>query len=125
MAADAFCGRAGLNDGVVFSQGRMDVEKTIEFILESQVKAEVGANRADKRLDRLERVVTQLAVAGQRFRNDVRAFQGEVREFQVEVREFRVKVEEALSETTEKLNALIDTVDKMTRGNGKYRRADV
>jgi hypothetical protein len=90
----------------------MDVEKTIEFILESQAKAEVRANRADKRLDCLERIVTQLAVSGQRFRSDVRAFQGEVRQF-------RVRVEEALSETTDKLNALIDTVDKVIRRNGK------
>ena len=96
----------------------MDVEKTIEFILESQAKAEVRANRVDKRLDRLERIVTQLAVAGQKFRKDVRAFQGEVRQFQVHV-------EEALSETTDKLNALIDTVDKAIRRNGKNRRPDV
>lgn len=99
--------------------GLMDVEKTIEFILGSQAKAEERANRADaradradKRLDRLERIVTQMAVSGQRFRSDVRAFQAEVREFQA-------RVDAALSGTTYKLNALIDTVDKLVRRNGK------
>ena len=78
-------------------------------------RAEERANRADKRLDRLERIVTQLAVAGRRFRSDVRLFQSEVREF-------KTKVEEALSETTDKLNALIEVVDKTTRHNGKERK---
>ena len=34
--------------------GAMDIQRTMEFILQSQVRAEIRADRADARLDRLE-----------------------------------------------------------------------
>jgi hypothetical protein len=39
----------------VISLGGMDVERTMQFILESQAKAEARADRADARMDRAEK----------------------------------------------------------------------
>ncbi|MGH9448515.1 MAG: hypothetical protein ACRD3O_22765 [Terriglobia bacterium] len=100
-------------DGVPEDELAMDVEKTIEFLLENQarldarmevsfVRSEARFAKAEKRLDRIERLITQLASAGLRFRNDIRRSQ---------------------LETDRKLDALIDLVDKMTRrSNGTRRR---
>ncbi|HUY13268.1 MAG TPA: hypothetical protein VMX16_06520 [Terriglobia bacterium] len=109
----------------------MDVEKTIQFLLENQARfdARMGANfakaeerfaraevrfaRAEKRMDRVERVVAQLAVAGLRFRNEIRRAQLETGQ-QIKV------LAERQAETDDKLNALIDIVDRaVRRKNGK------
>jgi hypothetical protein len=42
----------------------MDVEKTIEFILDMQAKGEERWAKADRRMDRLERLVERLARSG-------------------------------------------------------------
>src|SRR5436309_5023039 len=78
----------------------MDVERTMEFILNQQARFEANqakfeanqakfeANfakadqrflKAEKRLDRVERVVAQLASASLRFRNEIRRSQIETR----------------------------------------------
>ena len=118
----------------------MDIERAIEFMLkqqarfdsnqakfeENQAKIEANFAKADqrflqteKRLDRLEhvvaqttRVVGQLASASLRFRNEIRRSQIEADR---EMKAFR----ERSSETDDKLNALIDLVDKNIRRNGK------
>jgi len=112
----------------------MDIDKTMEFILEqqarfeenqakfeeNQVKFEENFLRADerfakaeKRLDRLDRLMSQMARMGLRFRN-------QLRRSQVESEKRLAILEEKMSETTDKLNALIDVVDKTLR-NGKER----
>jgi len=99
----------------------MDVEKTIEFLLREAARNEARAARneerwarnderwakSDVRLTRLERVmaqnnrvVTRLVQYGVSLRSDVR------------------RLDRAMAETNDKLNALIDTVDKMIRKNG-------
>lgn len=92
----------------------MNIEKTIEFIIENQAKseerfarAEERMDRADRRMDRLERVTTQLVRSGLSLRSDVRQLQ-----------KFRARTEENLVEITDKLNTLIDVVDKSIRRNG-------
>ena len=109
----------------------MNIEKTIEFILDSQAKAEERwaraeerwtkaeerSNRSERRLDRLERMVaqnnrlvTRLARAGVTLRSDVRRHERAI-----------TRIEENLAEATDKLNALIDVVDKFLRRNGRGR----
>lgn len=106
----------------------MDIERTIEFLLENQTrfdarmeanfakaeerfaKAEERFARAEKRMDRVEGVVAQLAAAGLRFRNEIRRAQLET--------DRQIKALAGKQwETEEKLDGLIDIVDKMMRRN--------
>ena len=103
----------------------MDIEKTVEFILDSQARAEARADRAEQRMDRLERVVaqnnrivTRLVRAGLSLRSDVR----ELQKYRAASEKFRIRTEQNLAEITEKLDALIDIVDKSIRGNGGRAR---
>jgi septal ring factor EnvC (AmiA/AmiB activator) len=113
----------------------MDVERTIEFLLKNQArmdarfdgkfdKADQRFAQAEKRLDRLERglaensrvvaqnnrIVAQLARSGVALRSDVRRTERNLAE-----------ITESLAEMDGKLNALIDFVDRQTRGNGRQR----
>ncbi|MGH9407294.1 MAG: hypothetical protein ACRD3D_15860 [Terriglobia bacterium] len=99
----------------------MDVEKTIEFLIENQARfdarmevnfarAEDRFGKVEKRLDRTERVVAQLAAAGMRFRNEIRRAQLST-ERQIKA------LAERQSETDDKLDALIEIVDKAIRRN--------
>ena len=102
----------------------MNVEKTIEFILNNQARAEERwaraeerSNRSERRLDRLERMVAQnnrlvarLARAGVTLRSEARRHERAI-----------TRIEENLAEATDKLNALIDVVDKSLRRNGGGR----
>jgi nanoRNase/pAp phosphatase (c-di-AMP/oligoRNAs hydrolase) len=106
----------------------MDVERTIEFILHSQAKAEARADRADQRMDRAEqrmdrleralaqniRVVKGLVRAGVSLRSDMR----EMQRWRAASEKFRAQTERNLAEITGKLDALIDIVDKSLRRNG-------
>jgi len=95
----------------------MNVEKTIEFILDIPTKAEARADRADRRMDRLENVVKQLVRSGLSLRSDVR----ELQKFPARSEKFQARTEENLAEITNKLDALIDIVDKSIRRNGGAR----
>jgi len=100
----------------------MDVEKTIEFILDMQAKTEErwaenekrwAENEKrwaenEKRWAKAERLVERFARSGVALRSDVR-----------ELKEFRRRTEQNLAEITEKLDALIDVVDKSIRRNGR------
>ena len=95
----------------------MDIERAIEFVVKNQARMDARFDakfdRADqrfaqteKRLDRLERVVaqnnrivTQLARTCVTLRSDVR------------------RAEKNLAEVSEKLNILIDVVERHVRGN--------
>jgi len=118
----------------------MDIERTMEFILNQQARfeanqakfeanqAKVEANfakadqrflkvekrldRAEKRLDRTERVVAQLASASLRFRNEIRRSQIEADRQLKALRELTYK-------TAEKVDVLSDLVGKIVRPNGK------
>ncbi len=102
----------------------MNIEKTIEFILDMQAKSEerfakadARADRADRRMDRLERITKQLVRSGLSLRSDVR----ELQKFRLRAEKFQARTEENLAEITDKLDALIDVVDKSIRRNGGAR----
>jgi uncharacterized protein HemX len=120
----------------------MNVEQTIEFLLKNQArmdarmdakfaKAEQRFAQAEKRLDRLERVVaqnsrlmTRLTRYGVSLRSDVRKIEknlAEVAERSLVTEKNLSKASESLSEADDKLNALIDFVDRHIRGNGKEK----
>jgi hypothetical protein len=104
----------------------MDVERMIEFLLKNQARMDTRMDakfaKAEKRLDRIERVVaqnnrvvTRLVRYGVSLRSDVRRLDKAL----AELAERQVKTEEKLAETDDKLNALIDIVDQSMRRNGK------
>ncbi len=97
----------------------MNIERNLEFILKQQAtfesnfaKADRRFLKAEKRLDRIERVVGQLASASLRFRN-------EIRRSQIQADRQLKALRELSYETEDKLNALIEVVDRSIRRNGK------
>ena len=106
----------------------MDVERTIEFLLKNQARMDARFNakfdRADKRMERLERVVahnnrlvTSLARYGVSLRSDVRR----IDKASARTDEALAKVSEHQNETDDKLNALIELMDRHLRGNGRQK----
>ena len=110
----------------------MNVERTIGSLMRNQASMDARFDarfeRADKRLERLEKVVgqnnrlvTQLARRGVSLRSDVRKTQEDLRTFRLRTEENFTKISESLSETDDKLNALVVLMDRHLRGNGKQK----
>ncbi len=112
----------------------MNIEKTMEFILDMQAKCEERWAKADerfakseRRLDRIEgilaqtnHVVASLARYGVSFRSDVR----ELQKFRARSEKWQAKTDENLAEITDKLNGLIDFSDKFrTRSEENLARS--
>ncbi len=104
----------------------MDIQKTMEFILEQQAKTEanlaamatkmseretVGA-ATDRRLDRLERSLARLARLGVRSRSNINRRMDEYEQYRKEHAEVHRIIDQNLREITDKLNGLIDVVDR-------------
>ena len=114
----------------------MDVERTMEFILQTQAQTQetlretqetlretqetlretqdtlremaVAGKRTDQRLDRLERFVKTLSRAGARARNRLSRSAEEHEKWLKDV-------DQKIAEITDKLNGLIDVVDRWPR----------
>ena len=100
----------------------MNVEKTIEFIMDHQAQAEGRMERLDRAIERLERaisqtnrVVNQLVRYGVSLRSDVRRHDEAI----VRLDKAMIRLAEVHAKNDGKLNALIDLVDKTIRRNGK------
>lgn len=104
----------------------MNVEKTIDFLLKNQARMdarfEAKFTKADQRLTRLERVVTtnnrvvtRLALYGVPLRSDVRRIDKAL----VRIATAQAKSDEKLIEIKDKLDGLIDVVEKSIRRNGR------
>jgi len=107
----------------------VDVEKTIDFLMKNQARMdarfEAKFGRADERLTRLERVVatnnrgvSRLTRYGRSLRSDVRRLEKAL----IQIAEAQAKSAVKMNEIEEKLDGLIDVVDKSIRRNG--RRTD-
>ncbi len=93
----------------------MDTEKTIQFILEMQAKHEIAIQQWDERFLRFQQEV------GQRFSTLVDVSMSLARhgeETDRRIRELSEETNRRFQETDFKLNALIDTVDKLIKRNG-------
>ncbi len=100
----------------------MDVERTMEFILEQHARTEavlaevVNAQQStDRRLDRLSRDVTRLARLGLRARSRLNQRADELTRRAEEHEKWFQEQKMMLHEMGEKLNALIDVVDRWPR----------
>jgi ABC-type transporter Mla subunit MlaD len=110
----------------------MDIEKTMEFIIEQQARHATAIQQIDERLvqfdERMARVegfieansgmirqLVDVSMSLARHAEDTDRFIRELREAQAEsVRELR----EAQAHSDRRLDALIDVVEKLTRRNG-------
>ncbi len=100
----------------------MDVEKTMQFILETQARLEASASMHDERLSRIERLVesntariTQLVDVSLSLARHGEGTDRRIRELSELSQENDRRIKE-LSESTEyKLRGLIDAVDKLIR----------
>lgn len=94
----------------------------MEFILRQQGRFEANFAKANTRLDRIERVLAQnnrlvarLARTGVTLRSDVRRHERAIARHD----EFLARHEQTMAEIEDKLNALIDIVDKQGRNDGR------
>ncbi len=89
----------------------MDVEKTMEFILNVQARLEAMAQGHEERLAKLESSMASVTdLVGRLAQAEITLAERMAAGFQ-ELREIQAATEY-------KLNALIDTVGKLVRGNG-------
>ena len=93
----------------------MDVEKTIEFLMDHQAQAEVRMERLERAVSQTNRSLNQLVRYGVSLRGDVRRHDEAI----IRLDKAMAHLAEVHAETDGKLNALIDLVDKTIRRNGK------
>ena|SRR5438270_3372907 len=100
----------------------MDVERTMEFILEQQARNQslmaevISAQRnSDRRLDRLERTVTRLARLGLKARAKLNGRLDDHEKWLLTQSSILDRVDETLREVGDKLNGLIAVVDRWPR----------
>ena len=124
----------------------MDIQRTMEFMLQQQARfdanqarfeenqarieknfaeaearmdrAEARLDRGEARLDRLERVVAQNNRLVVRLARAGLVLRGNQRRHELRIN----RIEENLAEVTDKLNVLTDIVDKLSRRNGRPGR---
>ncbi len=96
----------------------MDIEKTIQFILETQARHETAIQQSDERFARFreqsEERFRNLVDASMSLATNLQTLTQSVQETNASVRTLR----EAQAGTDFKLNALIDTVEKLVKRNG-------
>ena len=103
----------------------MDIEKTMQFILEVQARLEASVQGHDERLARLEAAAQEHEERFAKLESSmatVTDLVGRVAEAEIRLTERMATGYQELralhADTEYKLNALIDTVDKLVRRNG-------
>ena len=92
----------------------MDMEQTMEFILSAQAKHEASVQKHDEQIAELRSSVATLSdLVGRLAQAEIRLVERMTSGFQ--------EVKEIQANTEYKLNALIETVDKLIRKNGTGR----
>ncbi len=95
----------------------MDVEKTVEFLVNQQAQLHVEQQRQAENHTRLQELVHNLVGVVSQLATEQRQFQKEVRQSQKELRQSLKELSQAQIKTEEKLRALIQVV----RRNGRRR----
>ena len=93
----------------------MDLERTIEFLMDHQAQAEVRMERLERAVSQTNRSLNQLVRYGVSLRGDVRRHDEAI----IRLDKAMAHLAEVHAETDGKLNALIDLVDKTIRRNGR------
>jgi len=96
----------------------MDVEKTMEFILSVQARLEASVQEHHERLAKIDGQIAKLEASVATVTDLVgRLAQAEIRLAERTAAGFQ-ELRELHADTESKLNALIETVDKLVRHNG-------
>ena len=92
----------------------MDIEKTMQFILDTQARLEAVAGQHEERLTRLEMNLTRLEaqVAG------VTDLVGRLAQAELRLVERMNELTVSQAHTDQRLDILVDIVDKLVRRNG-------
>ncbi|HEV2426457.1 MAG TPA: hypothetical protein VGZ29_16650 [Terriglobia bacterium] len=92
----------------------MDIEKTMQFILETQARLEAVAGQHEERLTRIETAVSDLAtqVAG------VTDLVGRLAQAELRLVERMDQLAASQAHTDQRLDILVDVVDKLMRRKG-------
>ena len=93
----------------------MDLERTIEFLMDHQAQAEVRMERLERAVSQTNRSLNQLVRYGVSLRGDVRRHDEAI----IRLDKAMAHLAEVHAETDGKLNALIGLVDKTIRRNGR------
>ena len=98
----------------------MDVEKTIQAILESQLRAEKRADRADERADRADQRMDRAEKRADKFDKQILAIRDLVREGMKYIEKNLKALTVAQNRTEEKLNRLLEQLGR--KSNNGHRK---
>jgi len=104
----------------------MDVDKTIEFLLENQARFDAQLSRLfetqshqQEMIGQLAGVVSQLAVVQQRANDNLEELRRRTEEEQQRAQAAERRLDEKLENLTDNMNALIKTIDDLIRRDGR------
>jgi uncharacterized coiled-coil protein SlyX len=95
----------------------MDIDKTMQFILDTQARLEATASQHDERLARLETSLARLETSVSTLTDLV----GHLAQAEIRLVERMDRLAESQAHTDQRLNILIDVVDKLVHRNGSPR----
>lgn len=95
----------------------MDVESTMQFILETQARLQATASQHDERLARLETSLARLETSV----STVTDLVGRLAQAEIRLVERMDRLAESQAHTDQRLDILIDVVDKLVRRDGSPR----
>jgi len=104
----------------------MNVEKTIEFLLEHQARAEVRMDRIDKRLDgitKLMRMGAKAMLATDKRLNALAATQKRTDQAIVALTDSQKRTEQAMAATDERLKTLIESQQRTDKKFDRFMEA--
>jgi hypothetical protein len=97
----------------------MDIEQTVRFILDTQAKLEASAHLHDERMARIEAAVEANTGRIAQLVDVSLSLAHHAEETDRRIRELAEDTNRRFQDTDYKLNALIETVDKLVRHNGR------
>jgi hypothetical protein len=95
----------------------MDIEKTMQFILDTQARLEATASQHDERLTKLETSLARLETSV----STVTDLVGRLAQAEIRLVERMERLAESQAHTDQRLDILIDMVDKLVHRNGSPR----
>jgi ABC-type transporter Mla subunit MlaD len=95
----------------------MDIEKTMQFILDTQARLEATSSQHDERLAKLETSLTTVSDS----LNTVTDLVGRLAQAEIRLVERMDRLAESQAQTDQRLDILVDVVDKLVRRNGSPR----
>jgi uncharacterized coiled-coil protein SlyX len=102
----------------------MDIEQTMQFILDAQARLQATASQHDERLAKLETSLAGLATSLAGLESSVGTLTdlvGRLAQAEIRLVERMDRLAESQAHTDQRLDILIDVVDKLVHRNGSPR----